>query len=567
MALAPLDSRLLDKQLLASNTTSSPAMPPRLPHPGEYELVERTSSDSNEPFILDDTDFESQRLTSTSYGHRQQINLSQILLQFVPSRLRAALYKHRLQRRRTKKPHSHRFGLVGASQRRCCLILGAILGIIGALLLFAALFTPSYLSPPAHYQVLRSRILLSSNSGRGNPDKHKVFIAASLYDKGGRLVNGAWGKAVLELINILGSENVYLSIYENDGGPDAHDALDVFKQKVQCPHTLVFDEQISLNDIDYVTFPDGSRRVKRIAYLAEVRNRALRPLDEPSAIKFDRLLYLNDIIFDPIDATQLLFSTHANSQGKANYLAACAVDFINPLKFYDTFATRDFEGYSLGVPFFPWFTSSGKGLSRRDVLEGTDAVRVKSCWGGMVAFDAQYFQATDKAASNYERDGSIESISRSNSLIRFRAEPDLYWDASECCLIHADLQRAGTSYKGDGDVGIFMNPFVRVAYDTKTFDWLWLTRRFERLYTVPHQVVNWLVGLPWFNPRRTEQEGTEVREKVWIPSRESSNGGSFQEISRIGTGDGYCGMRTLQVIKESPRKGEKNWETIAAPPE
>lgn len=542
-------------------------MPPRLPHPGEYELVERTSSDSNEPFNLDDTDFESQRITSTSYDHRQQINLSQIFLQFIPSRLRAALHKYRLQRRRTKKPHCHRFGLVRASQRRCCLILGAIVGIICALLVFTNLFAPSYLNPPAHYHVLRSRILLSSNSGRGNPDKRKIFIAASLYDKGGRLVNGAWGNAVLELINILGSENVYLSIYENDSGPDAHDALEAFKQKLQCPHTLVFDEHISLNDIDHVTLPDGSRRVKRIAYLAEVRNRALRPLDEPSAIKFDRLLYLNDVTFDPIDATQLLFSTHANSQGKADYLAACAVDFINPFKFYDTFATRDLEGYSLGVPFFPWFTSSGKGLSRRDVLEGTDAVRVKSCWGGMVAFDAQYFQATDKTASNYEREGSIEFKSRSDGLIRFRAEPDLFWDASECCLIHADLQRASPSYKGQGDVGIFMNPFVRVAYDTKTFKWLWLTRRFERLYTVPHQMVNRLVGLPWFNPRRTEQESTEVREKVWIPSRGSSNGGSFQEVSRIGTGDGYCGMRTLQVIKQSPRKGEKNWEKIATPPE
>lgn len=541
-------------------------MPLHLPHAEEYELVARTSSDSDEPFNSNETDFESHRLTSTSYGHTK-LNLSQVLHRFVPSRLRVALYKYRLQRSRTKKPHSHRFGLVGASQRRCCLILFAIVGIICALIIFAALFTPSYLSPPAHYHALRSQIILSRNSGRGNPDKLKVIIAASLYDKGGRLVNGAWGRAVLELIDILGSENVYLSIYENDSGPDAHDALEAFKQKVQCPHSLVFDEHISLNDIDHVTLPDGSRRVKRIAYLAEVRNRALRPLDEPSAVKFDRLLYLNDVIFDPIDATQLLFSTHANSQGKADYLAACAVDFINPFKFYDTFATRDLEGFSLGVPFFPWFTSSGNGLSRRDVLEGADAVRVKSCWGGMVAFDAQYFQATDKATSNYERDGSIEFNSRSDGLIRFRAEPDLYWDASECCLIHADLQRAGTSYKGHEDVGIFMNPFVRVAYDVRTFKWLWFTRRFERLYTLPHQVLNRLVGLPWFNPRRTEQERDEVRENVWIPSRESTNGGSFQEVSRIGTGDGYCGMRTLQVIKESPRKGEKNWEKIAAPPE
>ena len=386
-------------------------------------------------------------------------------------------------------------------------------------------------------------------------------------------MKGNWGKALLQLIDLLGNDNVFLSIYENDGGPDAQAALEEFKGKVQCAHSLVFEEHLPLINISHITLSDGSERVKRIAYLAEVRNRALRPLDEATDVKFDRILFFNDVVFDPIDAVQLLFSTHANDHGKADYLAACAVDFINPFKFYDTFATRDLEGYSMGVPFFPWFSSAGKGISRHDVLDGTDAVRVKSCWGGMVAFEAHFFQASIPTKDviiattlNHERDIINSSEVLSGGLLRFRAEPDLYWEASECCLIHADLLQASKVVRTYKDDGIFMNPFIRVAYDNRTFRWLRFTRRFERLYTTPHYLINLVVGLPWFNPRRTEQEGTEINGKAWVPDSESNAGGSFQEMRRVAGSGGYCGMRALQVIKERPQNGEKNWETMPLPP-
>lgn len=547
-------------------------MPPHLLHPDEYELVERNSSESNDTFNLDDADFESQGLTSISYIHNQPLRFPELLLRLIPLRLRPPFERRRFQQRYKKSLHSCYWGLVRPPRRRICFILGGISGILCVLLVLAAVFTPSYTRPPVHYQILKSGILQSSSDGRGNPYKQKIFIATTIYDKGGHLVSGAWGKALLNLISILGSENVFLSIYENDSGTEAHEALEAFKRQVQCPKSVVFEEHLSRDDMEHVTLPNGSQRVKRIAYLAEVRNRALRPLEEPSAFKFDRLLFLNDVVFDPIDAVQLLFSTHAQQLGKPEYLAACAVDFINPFKFYDTFATRDLEGYSMGVPFFPWFSSAGKGLSRQDVLDGTDAVRVKSCWGGMVAFDAKFFQprgpdedTTAIMASIPTRTVDVNLASRSGQLLRFRAEPDPYWDASECCLIHADLQRLSPSYEKQHDVGIFMNPFIRVAYGSKTLWWLHFTRRFERLYTTPHYIVNVLVGLPWFNPRRDEQVGAEVKEKVWIPNSNSTTGGSFQEVSRIATRGGYCGMRTLQVIKETRREGEKNWETIALP--
>lgn len=544
-------------------------MPPRFLHPDEYELVDRVSSETNETFDLDEADFESQGLTTASYLH--QGPSSNALLRYLPPRLRNALIRLKLRQRGAKRPVSRHLYSIKALQRRICFALWIVLTILGALVFLTAIFRPSYTILPQHYQELQTHILESRDQGRGNLNQQKIFIATSIYDRNGRLAGGAWGQAILNLIDILGNDNVYLSIYENDGGDAAQKALRRFESELQCQHSLIFEKHLPLGSISHVTLPDGSKRIKRIAYLAEARNRALRPLSEASAPKYDKVLYLNDVMFDPVDAVQLLFSTHLNEQGTADYFAACAVDFINPFKYYDTFATRDIEGFSMGVPFFPWFSSAGKAISRQDVLDGKDAVRVKSCWGGMVAFDAKFFQAQTgpEAAKDEGSEGAGNQVTRrlnsTSTPLRFRSEPDTYWDASECCLIHADIQGLTSSHSALDDVGIYQNPFIRVAYDARTLWWLGFTRRFERLYSWPHFLVNSLVGLPWHNPRREEQRGAEVSETVWISDSGLKEGGSFQEVSRLATGGGFCGMKTLQVIKETAREGERNWETLAVP--
>lgn len=79
----------------------------------------------------------------------------------------------------------------------------------------------------------------------------------------------------------------------------------------------------------------GERRIKRKEYLAELRNKAIEPLsNNATGMTFDKLLFLNDVIFSPHDAVDLLLATNAGQ-----YRAACAMDFINAFKFYDTFAT------------------------------------------------------------------------------------------------------------------------------------------------------------------------------------------------------------------------------------
>lgn len=295
--------------------------------------------------------------------------------------------------------------------------------------------------------------------------------------------------------------------------------------------------------------PYGVRFLNRLDFLAKVRNRALAPLDGKStAMKntnFDKLLYINDIIFDPIDAANLLFSTNAGPDGKTEYRAACAMDFANPVKFYDTFATRDLEGYNMGVPFYPWFTSAGDGQSRKDVQAQKDAVRVKSCWGGMVAFNATYFQSKK---------------------VRFRTEDDPFWDSSECCLIHADIADIDP---GDllASTGIYMNPYVRVAYDERTFHRLNVAKRFERLYSPMQSIANYIAGRPLFNPRRAEEVGTTVSWQKWV-SDEKTDSGSYQQVTSTVKPGGFCGEEKLLAIPESAwTNGHRGrWKDILPPP-
>ena len=522
-------------------------MPSRSQQPEELELLERYSHDSDDVFDLDEAFEQSGGSASISYANGRSANP----LRAFPSWLNLFRLRPRRSTKSAKKSRARRpRWRICRPSRRCCFAYHSMLTFVVILIAFTAIFRPSYSHPPAHYQTLRHRVESSAKGeyGRANPENQKIFIAASIYDEGGHLLGGDWGEAVLKLLDILGNRNVFLSIYENESGDPAEVAQIRFGRKVQCQHSLVYDKEFSMDEVDTITLPNGSERTKRIAYLAEVRNRALLPLmGKQREIKYDRLLFLNDVIFDPIEAAQLLLSTNLDAQGQASYRAACAVDFINPFKFYDTFATRDLQGYSMGVPFFPWFTDSGNSISRQDVLAGRDAVRVKSCWGGMVAFDAKPFQAAQP--------------------LRFRATGDLYWDASECCLIHADLMKSVTINEEGSYIGVYINPFVRVAYGKWTLGWLRFTRRFERLYSIPHNAINHLVGLPWFNPRRTEELGAKVEEKIWVTDNGNKMGGSFQTVTREAAGDGFCGMKMLQLIKEAPRNGEKNWEIMPVPPE
>ena len=531
--------------------------------PDELELTDRRASidSSEEPYDLNDDDYETQALTGKpSYIIRPRLTGRQSILNLLPLRIRhllASAPRRPVIRTLPRHPCVRTFRL------RRLLILSLYVCVSGLFILiaFTAAFRPSYTKLPRNYHALYRRILHSKELGRGNPNNETIFIAISLYDKGGQLASGPYGQSILDLIDLLGPDNVFLSIYENDSGKEAEEALMSLKERVKCQQEIVYEEHISMDLLPKYPVPDGTRRVKRIQYLADLRNRALKPLNVEQDTVYDRVLFLNDVYFSPVDAVQLLFSTNVDNTGRAHYISACAVDFVNPFKFYDTFAARDLEGYSMGVPFYPWFSSAGSAQSRRDVLDQKDAVRVKSCWGGMVAVDGRYIQSLASSRVDTLRNKAKSAPPTA----RFRGEGELYSEASECCLIHADMARNAHTDAFGEDNQIYMNPYVRVGYSPTTLSWLALTRRFERLYVLPHWLVNTLAGMPAYNPHRTVREHESYDGEWWAYDEKLPGNGSWKTGTKIAENGMFCNVQQMQVLVDGPRMGGKNWEKIPVP--
>lgn len=320
---------------------------------------------------------------------------------------------------------------------------------------------------------VRNDIIIYNSFSRRNHSIGKVFIAVNLYQSERLLRDGSWTRTMMELIDQIGPNNVYLSIFENNSTDATPQLLQDFEKKLKCKHTIV-TTKINLDDSQYASVyikNNAHRHVSRIAYLAMVRNRALEPLlhDQSSMPfvgnrRFSKLLFLNDIIFSSQDVLRLLQTNHGD------YAAVCALDFINPIKFYDTFATRDANGYSMGLPLYPFFSP---GQSQSQIKQGNSLVNVKSCWSGMVAFDSLPFE------------NGLQFRSLSNETI---------WEASECCLIHADINQPNRT---------FINPKIRVAYSETVYKWHKRLAYFEITWTLIQKFITYLAGLPRYNKHRT----------------------------------------------------------------
>ncbi|EXJ68693.1 uncharacterized protein A1O5_08487 [Cladophialophora psammophila CBS 110553] len=333
-------------------------------------------------------------------------------------------------------------------------------------LLFYALvafFVLDLLTTLKHYREFTRNLLThtyTSPSVLPTPvQNQKIFIVAQFWTNA-RVISERWGQALLDLVGVLGKENIYVSIYESgslDNTKDVLKMLDDVLEQNNIPHQTILDPTTHADEINAGPLDDQGnprqgwiqttsvgtqwgKEMRRIPYLARLRNTSLNPLfrlrDEHGQ-RFDKILFLNDVVFRPQDVLTLL----ATNQG--SFSAACALDFHLPPAYYDTFALRDSERLGTIQTFFPYFRSQE---SRESMLKGLPT-KVTSCWNGMIVMDSTPFY-----------DG-----------LQFRALSDSlaskHLEASECCLIHTDMN---ITSPGSAD-RIYVNPSVRVGYTVEAY--------------------------------------------------------------------------------------------------
>ncbi|KAF1841796.1 glycosyltransferase family 69 protein [Cucurbitaria berberidis CBS 394.84] len=215
----------------------------------------------------------------------------------------------------------------------------------------------------------------------------RIYIAAQHWNTA-RLLRSDWNAAVSALVQELGIENVFVSIYESGSYDDTKDALrelDFTLEGLQVKRSIVLSnishaEEIARQPTEHgwIKTLDGETRLRRIPFLATARNEVFKPLERLTAAgeHFDMILFLNDIVFSSEDVLRLL-----DTNG-GDYAAACAMDFSKPPYFYDTFAVRDSSGHEALMQTWPYFRS----YASRYAAERFLPVPVASCWNGMGTF-------------------------------------------------------------------------------------------------------------------------------------------------------------------------------------
>lgn len=218
-------------------------------------------------------------------------------------------------------------------------------------------------------------------------NEKRIYIAAQHWNSA-RLLRSHWNAALSALVQELGVEDVFVSIYESGSYDDTKDALrelDAALDGLQVQRSILLSDISHADEIarqptdhGWITTAKGETHLRRIPFLASIRNKVFEPLERLAAEgkQFDMILFLNDVVFSSEDVLRLL-----DTNG-GDYAAACSMDFSKSPYFYDTFALRDSNGNEAVRQTWPYFRS----YASRHAAERFLPVPVMSCWNGMGRF-------------------------------------------------------------------------------------------------------------------------------------------------------------------------------------
>lgn len=238
---------------------------------------------------------------------------------------------------------------------------------------------------------------------------------------------------LVQLINVLSFlnfDNIYISIYENGSTDQTQHLLKILQNALtywNIPHSIISEEY------------SRPQVYHRIEYLASIRNKALRPLRKlykKTKRRFDKIVFINDILFCSIDVLELILQAESQQAD-----LTCGLDYTitnNHTIFYDTWVARDMRGR----PFKPRKMSLvGDRIGAKRYLRH-QPFQVQCCWNGMAVIDSELFYPPFN--------------------VRFRRSDPGECSASECSLLCNDFYYHNKER-------IIIVPSVQVAYNQATY--------------------------------------------------------------------------------------------------
>lgn len=140
-----------------------------------------------------------------------------------------------------------------------------------------------------------------------SPRPERLFIA-SMHWNNEPILRSHWNNAVIELAKTFGPDNVFVSVYESGSWDDSKGALRELdagldrlgvRRNITLSDTTHQDELSARPREGWIDTPRQKKELRRIPYLARLRNLTLQPLEDLSqqGITFDKVLFLNDVVF------------------------------------------------------------------------------------------------------------------------------------------------------------------------------------------------------------------------------------------------------------------------------
>lgn len=138
--------------------------------------------------------------------------------------------------------------------------------------------------------------------------RQRIFIAG-IHWNSEIILREHWIPALVALTQELGSENIFVSIHGSAAFDDTIGALqllDTLLEEAGVARRIILDERTHLEQISlppdvngWIETPNGTTALRRIPYLARIRNTVMEPLYEMQNIApaYDRVVFLNDVVF------------------------------------------------------------------------------------------------------------------------------------------------------------------------------------------------------------------------------------------------------------------------------
>ncbi|KAK9427448.1 cryptococcal mannosyltransferase 1-domain-containing protein [Lipomyces doorenjongii] len=309
-----------------------------------------------------------------------------------------------------------------------------------------------------------------------NKQTEKYYIAANFWND--EAILDQWGRELIRAIDILGPQNVYVSIAENDSEdrtPDMLRELSLQFTRLSITHSL----KISTNVRPQPYANPWNNILERVNYMTKIRNKALEPLTDLNT-RFSKVIFLNDVLFHHSDILKLIADSYTpfyrddHSPGRLPTMV-CGLD-IEQATLYDRWVLRDKCGNPISG-MYPYFRSA----SDQRVVRRSGVLEVGVCWNGMVVLQADPFLNVSL------RDSQQLWLEEQ---LRFPEQPENCF-ASECMLLPLKLLNSTTTSIQNAPLAV-MDTGVVLSYTTK-----W--------YFYYAQLLRWPVVMVW----------REVWEDIW----------------------------------------------------